>query len=171
MEWEDLADRPARPPDGSCIAGGPKGTLYFIDRETARVAVFDRQGNKRDIISPDYRDVEMIQDCGVSGDGSVYILFDHKDKISGINFSHVGRIKPNGSFHLIAGPHSKKNRFSLGTDLERMAVSQKGEIHLCDGDFANFRILSSDGSIVWLSAATAREDKTRAEELADALGS
>ncbi len=171
VEWEELADRPARPPDGAWIAGGPKGTLYFIERETGRFASFDGKGGLRGIVRPDCGDVEKIQDCGVAGDGSIYILFDHKNTISDINFSHVGRIDPDGSFHVLAGPHAKKNALSLGTDMERMSVLESGEIHLCDRGYDNFRVLAPDGALIWRSPATVEQDSNRAEELAEALES
>ncbi len=169
VEWEDLKDRPARFPDGAWFAGGPKGTLYVIERETGRFASYDREGGLRGIVEPRCADVLKIQDCGISGDGSVYLLFDHRKPINGLNFSHVGRIKPDGSFLVLAGPHAKKNSVSLGTDMERMSVAENGEIHLCDGGFDNFRILSRNGSLVWRSPATEKEDKGRAEELAEAM--
>ncbi len=168
VEWDDLGDRPARPPDGAWIAGGPDGTLYFIDRESGRFASFDREGGLRGIVRPDCAEVEKIQDCGVAGDGSVYVLFDHKEAINEINFSHVGRIGPDGTFQVLAGPHSKKNGHSLGTDMERMSVAENGEIHLCDRGFDNFRILAPDGSPVWRSPATVKEDENRAGELREA---
>jgi hypothetical protein len=171
VEWDGLTDRPARPPDGAWIAGGPENTLYFIERETGRYARFDREGGLKGIVAPDCRDMDKIQDCGVSGDGSLYILFDHKKTINDINFSHVGKIKPDGSFQVLAGPHAKKNNSSLGTDMERMSVAGNGEIHLCDRGFDNFRILAPDGSLVWRSPATVKEDESRAEELAEALKS
>ncbi len=171
VEWDELKDRPARPPDGAWIAAGPKGALYFIERETGRFASFDRKGGMRGIIQPDCGVVEKIQDCGIAGDGSVYILFDHKKTIHDINFSHVGRIHPDGSFQVLAGPHAKKNSCSLGTDMERMSVGENGEIHLCDRGFDNFRVLAPDGSAIWRSPATIKEDESRAEELAEALGS
>ena len=170
-EWDELMDRPARPPDGAWIAGGPKGALYFIERETGRFAGFDREGALQGIVKPDCGCVEKIQDCGVSGDGSVYILFDHAETINDINFSHVGRISPDGSFTVLAGPHAKKYNSSLGTDMERMSVSENGDIHLCDRGFNNFRILAADGSLVWRSPATEKYDESRAEELAEARDS
>jgi hypothetical protein len=171
VEWDELADRPARPPDGAWIAGGPKGTLYFIERDTGRFARFDRDGVLQGIVEPDCREVEKIQDCGIAGDGSVYILFDHKKTINDINFSHMGRIKPDGSFQVLAGPHSKKHNESLGTDMERMSVAENGEIHLCDRGFDNFRVIAKDGSLIWRSSATEKEDENRAEELNEARGS
>ncbi len=171
VEWEDLKDQPARPPDGAWIEGGPDGSLYFINRESGRFVSFERDGRMRGIVEPVCREVSKIQDCGVSGDGSVYILFDHKKKIGGINFSHIGMIKPDGSFKVLAGPHAKKNGSSLGTDMERMAVAENGEIHLCDRGFDNFRVLDPDGALVWRSPATEAGDESRAEKLAEARGS
>ncbi|MBP7737819.1 MAG: hypothetical protein KA369_17690 [Spirochaetes bacterium] len=171
VEWDELKDRPARPPDGAWIEGGPKGALYFIERETGRFASFDREGALRGIVKPDCAGVEKIQDCGVSGDGSVYVLFDHSETINDLNFSHVGRISPDGSFKVLAGPHAGENSSSLGTDMEHMSVAENGEIHLCDRGFDNFRILAPDGSLLWRSPATIKEDETRAEELAEAQGS
>ncbi len=169
VEWDGLKDRPARPPDGAWIAAGPKGALYFIERETGRYARFDRKGALLDVVEPDCKEVAKIQDCDISGDGSLYILFDHKKSINDINFSHVGRIKPDGSFQVLAGPHAKKNSTSLGTDMERMSVAENGEIHLCDRGFDNFRVLGPDGSLIWRSQATEVEDESRAKELAEAL--
>jgi len=171
VEWNVLGDCPARPPDGAWIESGPNGSLYFIDRGSGHYASFDREGIPRGTVEPDCKDVSKIQDCGVSGDGSVYILFDHKKSINEINFSHVGRIKPDGSFTVLAGPHAKKNSSSLGTDMELMSVAENGEIHLCDRGFDNFRILAPDGSPIWRSPATVKEDESRAEELDEALQS
>ncbi|OHD62882.1 MAG: hypothetical protein A2176_07025 [Spirochaetes bacterium RBG_13_51_14] len=169
-EWETLGNRPSRPPEGAWITGGPDNMLYFIDRVNGCYARFDRQGTFQGLIRPDCEVVAKIQDCGISGDGSVFVLFDHTKKINHINFSHVGRIKPDGSFKVLAGPHAKENRFSLGTDMERMSVAERGEMHICNRDFDNFRILAPDGSLIWRSPGTVNEDQTRADELAEALG-
>jgi len=171
IEWDNLADRPVRPPGGAWITCSADGTLYFINRDSGHYAVFDKDGFFRGIVEPDCKEVTKIQDCDVSGNGSIYIIFDHKKTIRSNNFSHVGRIDPDGSFHVIAGPHAKKNRFSLGTDLERISVAENGEIHICDRGFDNFRILSPDGALIWRSPATEQEDESRAEELAEALES
>ena len=170
IEWDDLPDNPGRPPDGAWICGGPNGKLYLIERETGRFAYFDSDGKFEGIVKPDCIDVEKIQDCEISGDGSIYILFDHKKTINDTNFSHVGRIKPDGSYQTLAGPLALKNNYSLGTDMERMSVAENGDIHLCDYDFSNFRILDKGGKFVWRSLFTETEDETRAEELSEALG-
>lgn len=122
------------------------------------------------MILPKCYEVEKIQDCGISRDGSIYILFDHKQMIGDMNYSHVGVISPDGSFNVLAGPHSKKHAHPLGTDLERMAVDENGDIYLCNDGFDNFRILSKEGTLLWRSTATAREDKNRSNELKETRG-
>jgi len=166
----ELTDQPTMLPEEAWLMGGPDNVLYVLDRNNGNIARFDRQGTLLEIIVPELKGVERIQDCGVAGNGSIYILFDHKKDIGESNFSHVGKISPDGSFRILAGPLNDMNNFPLCTDMERMAVAENGELHLCDYNFNNFRILSSDGSQIWRSPGTGKEDETLAEELAEESG-
>ncbi|MCF6366525.1 MAG: hypothetical protein L3J35_10030 [Bacteroidales bacterium] len=168
VSFKQLADQPTMFPDEAWLMGGPDNTLYVLDREKGKFARFDRKGKLLEIVKPKLKGVDKIQDCGVTKDGTIYVLFDHKNDIGNENYSHVGKISPDGSFKILAGPLNDINNFPLGTDMERMAVGETGEMHLCDQDFNNFRILASDGSQVWRSPGTINEDEDLLEELEEA---
>ncbi|TES92831.1 MAG: hypothetical protein E3J87_04030 [Candidatus Cloacimonadota bacterium] len=167
VRFEELTNQPTVLPEETWLMGGPDNVLYVLDRTNGRIARFDRHGILLESIKPKLKGVARIQDCGVAGNGTTYILFDHEKDIGESNFSHVGKISPDGSFRIIAGPLNDVNNFPLGTDMERMAVAENGELHLCDYNFNNFRILTSDGSHIWRSPGTVKEDETLAEELAE----
>lgn len=167
--FKNLADQPGTIPEEAWLMGGPGDMLYIIDRDKGTIICYDRQGKRLDTIKHKLKGVQRIQDCGVALDGSIYILFDHKKYIGDVNFSHVGRISKD-SFSILAGPHSKVNNFPLGSDMERLAVAGNGELHLCDYDFNNFRILAGDGRMIWRSPGTIIEDETLVEELASQRG-
>jgi hypothetical protein len=112
--------------------------------------------------------VSDIEDCDIAGDGSLYILFNHRKKIGGEEWSHVARIGTDGSFQVLAGPHAPKYNSSLGSAVRRMSVTSRGSIHLCETDFNNLRILNPDGSLFWRSPGTILEDDYIAGELNEA---
>ena len=171
VSFEELTDRPIVVPEEAWLMGGPDNVFYVLDRNNGRIARFDRQGVLLEVIEPKLEAVARIQDCGVAGDGTIYILFDHEKDIGELNFSHISRISTDGSFKILAGPLNDVNNFPLGTDMERMAVAENGELHLCDYNFNNFRILAPDGSLLWRSPGTVTEDESLAEELAEEQGS
>ncbi|HON80160.1 MAG TPA: hypothetical protein PK544_16845 [Spirochaetota bacterium] len=164
--FEKLVDRPSRIPEGAWLMGGPDNTMYVLDRTDGRTAVFDREGKLLHTIRPELDGVSRIQDAGVAADGSVYVLFDHRKKIRHENYSHAGRITRDGKFTLLAGPLCKKNKFPLGTELELMAVGERGEMHMCDYRMGIFRILNPDGSPAWKSLGTFSEDEEMEDHIA-----
>lgn len=170
VRFEELTDRPTMLPEEAGITCSPDDILYIVDLDKGKIARFNRRGTLLGIIEPNLKGVERIQACGVDGDGTFYILFDHKKNIGESNFSHIGRISPDGSFYILAGPLNDVNNFPLGTDMRRMAVAENGELHLCDYNFDNFRILAPDGYQIWRSPGTVDEDETLAEELAEERG-
>lgn len=164
--FENLADTPARIPEGAWLMGGPDNTMYLLDRTDGRTAIFDRAGKLIHTIRPELEGVSRIQDAGVAADGSVYVLFDHRKKIRHENYSHVGRITHKGVFTLLAGPLCKNNKFPLGTDITLMAVGENGEMHVGDYRLGIFRILGPDGSPVWKSLGTFSEDEEMEDHIA-----
>jgi hypothetical protein len=165
IKFIELIDRPAILPEEIMISGGPNNILYVLDRNTGKIARYDRWGNLLEIIEPKLEGVAKVQDCGIDERGNVYILFDHEKDIGEMNFSHVGKISSKGEFKILAGPLNDINNFPLGTDMERIAVADNGELHLCDYNFNNFRILSPDGYQLWRSPGTVIEDESLLEEL------
>ena len=167
-EWDTLHDQPALPPHGAQMVAGPEGTLYMIEKDDVIIARFDSTGKFTGVIKPSQKAVSDIEDCDVSGDGSLFVLFNHRKKIGGEDWSHIGKMDPDGSFQVLAGPHAPKNNFSFGSTVKRISVTSHGTIHVCETDFNNLRILNPDGSLLWRSPGTILEEERIINELNEA---
>lgn len=167
-DWDTLHDQPALTPHGAQMAAGPDGSLYMIDKDNVMIARFDSTGKLLGVIKPSQKAVDSIVDCDVSGDGSLFILFYHRKKIGGLDWSHVAKIGTDGSFQVLAGPHAPKNNFSFGSTVKRMSVTSRGTIHVCEQDFNNLQIFNPDGSILWRSPGTILDEEYIINELKEA---
>lgn len=168
--WDAMPDCPAQPPEDALLKAGPDDALYMMDPASAVTARYDREGKFLGLIRPAQKVVREIEDFCVAGDGAIYIVFFHKKKIGGEDWSHVARIGTDGSFSLLVGPHAPKHNYSIGTWVKRISVSERGSIHLCAYKLRDLRVLNPDGSLLRKGLWTSRYDETLAEELAEARG-
>ncbi len=164
-EWSALRDHPVHPPNNAMLESGPDGTLYVIDPISIFFARYDRSGKYLGIVAPDQKIVESAEDCAVSRDGTLYIIFNHRKKIGRESWSHIARIGLDGKFELLVGPHAKKYNYSIGNWSRRLSVTPNGSIHTCAWQFKDLRALNPDGSTLWLGLWTSGYDRTQAEEL------
>jgi hypothetical protein len=153
-------------PHDALLAAGPESTLYATDPESGRTIVLSRSGEILRHLKPKLKKMGEIQAIAADPDGSLVVLCDDKKEIHDDNFSHLGRITPEGEFRLLAGPRCKANPAPLGTGLEWLAVGPTGEIHLCDYRIGNFRVLDREGRVLWRSLATFAEDEAMADTIA-----
>ncbi len=167
-EWNSLPDQPTRPPDNAMIEPGPGGTLYMIDPEHVIITRYDSSGKCLGLIKPDAKVVEEVLDCGIAGDGTICIVFDHRKKIGRESWSHIARIGLDGSFQILTGPHAPVHDYPIGAWVKRISVTERGSIHICSYNFINLRVINPDGSLFWRSPGTIIEDKTLSRELAEA---
>lgn len=166
--WDTMIDRPTQLPENAKLESGPDGTLYMIDPERLFVARFDRAGTCLGVHRPSQKVVRDVEDCGVSPDGSLVVMFNHRRKINNEEWSHVGRLGTDGSFEILVGPHAPKHSYSFGSWVESVSVAETGSIHICDSGFDHLRVLRQDGSLLWRSPGAVRRDVILARELAEA---
>lgn len=165
-EFKTLAARANVMPHDALICGGPGHTLNVVDPASGRTVVFSRTGEIVRTLVPKLKKMGEIQDVAADADGSLLVLCEDKKEIHDDNFSHLGRISPEGKFTLLAGPRCKENPAPLGTGLEWMDVGPTGEIHLCDYRMGNFRVLDREGRVLWKSLSAYDEDEAMADTIA-----
>lgn len=170
-DWDSLPDRPIYPPEDALFEPGPNGSLFFIHPERALVARYDGDGKHLGTTQVQHKkEILEITDCGAADDGSVFIVFEHRKKIGGDNWDHVGRIAPDGTFDVIVGPHASGSDVIIGEYGHRIAVAPRGSFLLCGDDFNDLWAMEPDGSVIWQSPGTASHKEWREQELEEAWG-
>jgi hypothetical protein len=166
-EWPRPPNKPVRLPSSARFGFGWDGAFYVVDEGGGFVAKYARDGQLVGVAPLPKGIAKRVHSFTVARDGTLSMLFAHAVEIADSDWTHLGRLLPDGRFFVALGPHAGDASSMIGKYTRMIKGAPDGTLFLAR-DVDDLRILGSDGRILWTSNATRRHDEQHAKELATA---
>jgi len=156
-QWGELQDRLAVPPDDVVMGMGLDGRLYLADENGGHLAAYRRSGRLEYERVLEGLQVHEVHAVTADADGTVYLLFETTENWRGDTWSHVARVRAGEPPELWLGVLVPQTPSLIGEYDEHLCIGRDGALYVGD-DVDSLRVIAPDGTTLWRSLATARND-------------